>query len=190
MKIFFRWLHLVLYNLKKELQTLSYINRLKKDHVYISEKGNSLDRCFFEGQNVVGDHNTLSDITLGYGSYIGKNCNIKRTKIGKYCSIANNISTALGRHPTEQFVSTHPAFFSLTQEDMFGYVHSQKYNEWKWVDEKNKVAVEIGNDVWIANNAIILEGVSVKDGAVICAGAVVTKDVPPYAIVGGCLRKY
>ena len=45
------------------------------------------------------------------------------------------------------------------------------------------------NDVWIANNSVILEGVSVKDGSVVCAGAVVTKDVPPYAIVGGVPAK-
>ncbi|MGN1275552.1 MAG: CatB-related O-acetyltransferase, partial [Floccifex sp.] len=47
----------------------------------------------------------------------------------------------------------------------------------------------IGNDVWIGNNVTILAGVSVGDGAVLAAGAVVTKDVPPYAIVGGVPAK-
>jgi len=47
----------------------------------------------------------------------------------------------------------------------------------------------IGNDVWIGANAIILQGVTIGDGAVIAAGAVVTKDVPPYAIVGGVPAK-
>lgn len=47
----------------------------------------------------------------------------------------------------------------------------------------------IGNDVWIGANAIILQGVTIGDGAIIAAGAVVTKDVPPYAIVGGVPAK-
>jgi len=45
--------------------------------------------------------------------------------------------------------------------------------------------VTIGNDVWIGSHAIILPGVKISDGAIVCAGAVVTKDVPEYAIVGG-----
>ena len=45
--------------------------------------------------------------------------------------------------------------------------------------------VIIGNDVWIGSHALILGGVKIGDGAVIGAGAVVTKDVPPYAVVGG-----
>jgi tetrahydrodipicolinate N-succinyltransferase len=45
--------------------------------------------------------------------------------------------------------------------------------------------VDVGHDVWIGARAIVLDGVKVGDGAVIAAGAVVTKDVPPYAIVGG-----
>lgn len=43
----------------------------------------------------------------------------------------------------------------------------------------------IGNDVWIGLEAVILPGITIADGAVIAAGAVVTKDVPPYAVVGG-----
>jgi len=48
---------------------------------------------------------------------------------------------------------------------------------------------QIGNDVWIGARAIVLDGISIGDGAVIAAGAVVTKDVPPYAIVGGVPAK-
>jgi acetyltransferase-like isoleucine patch superfamily enzyme len=51
--------------------------------------------------------------------------------------------------------------------------------------DRFKEPVVIGNDVWIGTGAIILRGLSVGDGAVIGAGAVVTKDVPPYAIVAG-----
>ena len=46
-------------------------------------------------------------------------------------------------------------------------------------------AITIGNDVWIASNAVVLQNVVIADGAVVAAGAVVTKDVPPYTVVGG-----
>jgi acetyltransferase-like isoleucine patch superfamily enzyme len=53
------------------------------------------------------------------------------------------------------------------------------------IDSASKGPVVIGNDVWVGAGAIILSGVSIGDGAIVAAGAVVTKDVPPYAIVGG-----
>lgn len=189
MKAFLRWIYIRLYKSKREIQTLKFIQYQKKRQVNISENGNILEKCTFDGKNVVGECNVLSNVSLGMGSYIGRNCWIKRTKTGKYCSIANNVSTALGSHPLSKFVSTHPAFFSLSQEKKFGYVHTQKFDEYKWLDENNKIQINIGNDVWIANNSVILEGVSIGDGSVVCAGAVVTKDVPPYAIVGGVPAK-
>ena len=50
--------------------------------------------------------------------------------------------------------------------------------------------VIIGSDVWIGSNAVILKGIKIGDGAIVAAGAVVTKDVAPYTIVGGCPAKY
>ena len=55
--------------------------------------------------------------------------------------------------------------------------------------EEFKAQIEIGNDVWIGDSAIIMDGVKIGDGSIIAAGAVVTKDVPPYAIVGGVPAK-
>ena len=54
-----------------------------------------------------------------------------------------------------------------------------------WPDDDYTEPVEIGNDVWIGSNVIVLRGVHVGNGAIIAAGAVVTKDVPEYTIVGG-----
>ena len=56
--------------------------------------------------------------------------------------------------------------------------------EQPWVSQKAKVLIE--DDVWIGANAVILPDVTIHKGAVVAAGAVVTKDVPAYAIVGGC----
>ena len=104
------------------------------------------------------------------------------TPLGKYCSIANSVQTAIGAHPTKEWVSSHPSTYSANNISRKSYVSVSKF------DEKVKRA-NIGNDVWIGTGAIILGGVSISDDAIVAAGAVVTKDVPPYAIVGGVPAK-
>ena len=96
----------------------------------------------------------------------------KYTKIGNYCSIAPTASVMNRNHPME-YKSTHGLFFNPLLD----------------VCEKDKIEyipLEIGNDVWIGHNAIIMPNVKIiRDGAVIAAGAVVNKDVPPYGVVVG-----
>lgn len=118
--------------------------------------------------------------TIGDGTYICSNTYIYNCeKIGKYCSIARDVSIGVGSHPTDWLLTT-PLFYSKSR----GLV-----NESIYIDNKVKKAVDIGNDVWIGTKAIILSGVRIGDGAIIAAGAVVTKDVPPYSIVGGVPAK-
>jgi acetyltransferase-like isoleucine patch superfamily enzyme len=94
------------------------------------------------------------------------------TTVGRYCSIAGTARTLNRNHPLER-KSSHAFFFNPVL----------KYCE---RDEAPYSALEIGNDVWIGHNAIILPHVRhIGDGAVVGAGAVVSKDVPPYAIVVG-----
>ncbi len=104
--------------------------------------------------------------------------NHERLVIGKFCSIAcgakflfNSANHALGSLSTYPF----PIFFEewgLPVEDIPA----------AW---DNKGDIVVGNDVWIGYEAVILAGVTIGDGAIIGARAVVTKDVPPYTIVGG-----
>jgi virginiamycin A acetyltransferase len=94
------------------------------------------------------------------------------TKIGRYCSFAEGVCIFNRNHPVK-FKSMHPFFFNTA----LGYVRKEivQFRE-----------LIIGNDVWIGRNALILPSVKrIGDGAVIGAGAVVTKDVPNYAIVAG-----
>ena len=121
---------------------------------------------------------------MGYGSYAGKSCNINYAKIGRYTCIGPNVRTTSGTHPLD-YVSMHPAFFSLRKQAGFTYVSEQKCNE--NIDDSYHTI--IGNDVWIGDSALLMEGVKIGDGAVVAAGAVVTKDVPPYAVVGGVPAK-
>jgi virginiamycin A acetyltransferase len=95
-----------------------------------------------------------------------------KTKIGRYCSFAKGMRILNHNHPID-FKSTSPIFV----HPVFGHCK-------EWLVKFNPL--EIGNDVWVGANAVILPEVSkIGDGAVIGAGAVVTKDVPPYAVVLG-----
>lgn len=94
------------------------------------------------------------------------------TKIGRYCSFAAGALRFNGNHPMK-FRSMHPYFYSPA----YGYVQEELIPRSELV---------IGNDVWVGQNAIILPRVKkIGDGAVIGAGAVVTKDVPDFAVVSG-----
>lgn len=82
----------------------------------------------------------------------------------------------------------HIQIFSTAKQAGFTYVKKNCFDENVVVDKEGHV-VEIGNDVWIGSGALLLPGVHIGDGAIIAAGAVVTKDVEPYAIVGGVPAK-
>ena len=161
---------------RKKLQYRSK-NVVIRSGCYIAGKNTS-----FEGNNVI-NKNTYFKGTMGLGTYLGRACTVDAA-IGRFCSIAANVKTVNGFHPTDCFVSTHPAFFSTHKQAGFTFVEKSTFQEIRHADA-DKHAVVIGNDVWIGDNAIILAGVQIGDGAVVAAGAVVTKDVPPYAIVGG-----
>jgi acetyltransferase-like isoleucine patch superfamily enzyme len=118
----------------------------------------------------VGEH-TYQWQVLNIDCYKGS---LSKVKIGKYCSISKNVRLITGGiHPTN-WVSTFPfrVMFNLTGKHEDGMPSS-------------KGPITIGNDVWIGTGATILSGVRIGHGAVIAAGALVTKDVPDYAIVVG-----
>ena len=139
-------------------------------------------KAYFEGMNRLGENTGFLNSSIGYASYISNNSFIKNTVIGRYTCIANDVMTVAGNHPTS-FVSIHPAFYSLAQKP--SYVKKSKFEDFKYLNSEKKISIEIGNDVWIGSRATILEGVNIGDGVIVAAGAVVAKDIPPYAIVGG-----
>ena len=114
-------------------------------------------------------------------SYIGKNCLIQNTHIGKFCSISNDVLIGLGKHPLENF-STSPLFYRINNALKIKLVNANS-------DFQEYQPIDIGNDVWIGTRAIILDGVTVGHGSIIAANSVVTKDIPPYSVVGGVPAK-
>lgn len=167
---------------------LDWLRHMGCDHEYPA--GRSISRRFrFEAPVRLKSAQLIESVEIGAFSYLVSG-RIENAIIGRYCSIARDVAIGLGSHPLN-WLSTHP--FQYMNEFRFyvgdGFAASSEYQGYQVVSQeeqwRRQDPVIIGNDVWIANGAMILPGVNVGTGAVIAGGAVVTKDVPPYAIVGG-----
>lgn len=125
---------------------------------------------------------------IGKHSYAGRDIVIshKKTKIGNYTSIANGVYLGTSQHPTD-FLTTHPMTYTSSAEYLYGDLNVEPSHVFD-ISHIN-YPVEVGNDCWIGTRAIIMDGVRIGHGAIIASGAVVTRDVPPYAIVGGVPAK-
>lgn len=104
-----------------------------------------------------------------------------RLTIGRYCSIASGVTIMLGGNHRSDWITTYP--FPALLDHWPGAAGIAGH-------PLTKGNVVIGNDVWLASDALILSGVTIGDGAVVGARAVVTKDVSPYAIVAGNPAKF
>ena len=170
----------ILNKIKKKISIIYYVkryNRQKPCHITTYNINTSqvqgvgkevrLNKgCIFADPN--------GEVKIGDYTYINSGY-IYNCIIGKYCSIGNNVSIGPGEHIVSK-ISTFP-------------INNLVFNQKDFSELKPTIPTIIGHDVWIGNNAVILQNVMVGDGAVVAAGAVVTKNVPPYAIVGGVPAK-
>lgn len=156
-----------------------------KDKVRFGRRINIDDKSSFEGFNGLAGDCSFLNSSMGYGSYAANGCYIRNTRIGRFCCIGKNVRIIDVTHPSRGFVSVHPAFFGKKTVVGESFVGEQKFNEFVWLDGEEGVSAEIGSDVWIGDGAAILGGHRIGHGAIVAAGAVVTKDVEPYSIVGG-----
>lgn len=173
--------------LKRMIKRWLFRWKYKGKGIKLAKTCNVNQSAEFGGNNYVGSKSYFYGC-IGFGSYLGSNCSLYG-KIGKFCSIASGVKVVNGFHPTREGISTHPAFYSKNNSVGLSYVDADCFEEYRYADPEKRYAVVVGNDVWIGTDAILMAGITVGDGAVIAAGAVVTKDVAPYSIVGGVPAK-
>jgi virginiamycin A acetyltransferase len=159
--------------LKKSLLNNLYISYKEKKIRRIWRKENS------NNYTIAKTIFPLDQVSVGKATYGDLNvisfANINQLKIGNFVSIAQEVSFILDGEHYIDHMSTYPfkvKYLGITKEESFG-----------------KGNIIIDDDVWIGHRAIIMSGVHIGQGAVIAAGALVTKDVPPYSIVGGVPAK-
>ena len=140
---------------------------------------------FLEGKNRVGDRSNIESSYLGYGSYIGSDCKLVNTHVGRYCSIASSVGVIAGNHPIDEYISTSPFFYSRDFGGGFSYVDNEFFQVYRYADNEKKYIADIGNDVWIGEGVKILNGIRVGNGVVIGAYSLVTRDLEAYGVYAG-----
>lgn len=173
--------------IKNLIKVIWFSIRNRHRHIVLKRKVHIGRDTICEENNYIGEGTVFSG-RIGRGSYIGALSNLISTCIGRYSCISNHVSVVIGAHPVSRNVSIHPCFYEPKHNCGFSYVNEAKFAELKYADQQNHFVV-IGNDVWIGQGALLMQGITIGDGSVVAAGAVVTKDVPPYAIVGGVPAK-
>lgn len=135
----------------------------------------------FEGSNSLRNNTKFFGV-MGFGSYMMQDCSFVGT-IGRFTSIGAGFMNVQGVHPlSEPFATTSPMFYSLNKQTSTTFAKKQMFDEMR-------APIRIGNDCWIGCRVFANGGLTIGDGAVVLSGAVLTKDVPPYAIVGGVPAK-
>lgn len=115
----------------------------------------------------------VGKFTYGKITLVSSN-NLSKVKIGNFCSIADGVKFIINNEHYTNHISTYPFKARIYREEQ---------------EANSKGDIIIDDDVWIGLDAKIMSGIHIGQGAVVAAGAVVTKDVPPYAIVGGVPAK-
>lgn len=160
--------------------------KLKKEKKITFVKGCRISSDnMFGGNNYIGEETSALNSSIGYGTYILEKCYFRNACIGKYCSIGAEVK-AVSRegHPARKFVSTSPMFY-LKETFLDTYVDENRFDIYKKCEKDARYNIIMGSDVWIGTRALLMGPLVIGDGAIIGAGAVVNKDVPPYAIVAG-----
>lgn len=125
---------------------------------------------------MLGNGAMLCYSQMGDMSYMSSRSKAYSCRIGRFSSISWNVSIGPANHDYRR-MSSHSMLFATR----FGMIDTPRQRYYDQYDG----STQIGNDVWIGCNAVIMRGVSVGDGAVVGANAVITKDIAPYTIVGG-----
>ena len=133
-----------------------------------------------QGPIAIADGSCINRCLVGKYFGIGLYSYIADTKIGRYCSLGSRLSIGAFNHPTN-WLSVHEFSYrdtsSIWGESLLGGGENQL--------KDLLIATNIGNDVWIGDNAVVLRGINIGSGAIVGAQSVVVQDIPPYAVVVG-----
>jgi acetyltransferase-like isoleucine patch superfamily enzyme len=143
-------------------------------------RGKSVKNSNLHPSCVIYSGSNIVNCKIDKYSYIGYDCQFVNTEVGSFCSVSDHVFVGGLEHPMN-WVSTSPVFEDVKQSGP-----QKRFSLFK-VD--NTVMTIIGSDVWIGHGATIKAGVVIGHGAVIGSNAMVTKDVPPFAIVAGVPAK-
>jgi acetyltransferase-like isoleucine patch superfamily enzyme len=123
----------------------------------------------------ISKNSFLSNSNIGDYSSIGRNSTLVHATLGRYCSVSWNVTIGATQHPMNR-ISSH----AFPYVKKFGFVTQ---------DHRFATGTQVGHDVWIGANGVVMPGIKIGNGAVIGASSVVTKDIPDFAIVAGIPAK-
>jgi phosphonate metabolism protein (transferase hexapeptide repeat family) len=125
----------------------------------------------------VGARSVIIETLFGDYSYVVNDAHIIYARIGRFCSIASHVRINPGNHPLGRAALHHFTYRSR----QFGFGDDDE----QFFDWRRQSRVVLGHDVWIGHAAVIMPGVTLGTGVAVGAGAVVTKNVPPFTVVTG-----
>jgi len=151
----------------------------KNENIFMGEQS-SINGSDIAGNLNLNPYSHINNVEAGSYFNIGHFAYIANAVVGRYCTFGNRLSIGAFSHPTD-WLSMHEFQYRDTTEIYGESLFSEGQNNLKSMHR----TTNIGNDVWIADNVVVLRGISIGTGAIVGAASVVTKDVAPYAIVAG-----
>lgn len=120
----------------------------------------------------------MCDSELGRYSYLMERCQLDYATVGKFTNVASDVRLGPTTHPTERPTQHHMTY----RRQMYGFADRDGEEVF---ERRQSQPVGVGHDVWLGHGSTVLPDVAVGTGAVVGAGAVVTRDVEPYSVVAG-----